>query len=153
MEHCNHDNRSVFRNNLEIARTIIECWKDHIQIPTKLVVHTCIHCTVTQTCCTCRVTSFKYTVLVWTPHTHISAFWKGGLYSQTKDNLQGRIFCIQLYTHIIVFENDCSTHTHAHTHTRTHTRTHTHTHARTHTHAHACVHTHTEYRFMCCSRL
>lgn len=38
IEHCNHDNRSVFRNNLEIAKTLVECWKDHIQIPTKLAL-------------------------------------------------------------------------------------------------------------------
>ena len=37
MEQAHHDNRSVFRNNLEIIKTLVECWKDNLQAPTKLV--------------------------------------------------------------------------------------------------------------------
>ena len=35
MNWSHNDNLSVFRNNLEVVRTLVECWKDHIQIPTK----------------------------------------------------------------------------------------------------------------------
>jgi hypothetical protein len=38
MEQAHCDNRSVFRNNLEIIKTLVECWKDNLQAPTKLVV-------------------------------------------------------------------------------------------------------------------
>ena len=37
MEHAHHDNRSVFRNNLEIIKTLMESWRDKLQAPTKLV--------------------------------------------------------------------------------------------------------------------
>ena len=35
MEHSHHDNRSVFRNNLEIIKTLVECWREKLQGPTK----------------------------------------------------------------------------------------------------------------------
>ena len=35
MEHSHHDNRSVFRNNLEIIKTLVECWRGRLQGPTK----------------------------------------------------------------------------------------------------------------------
>ena len=35
MEQAHCDNRSVFRNNLEIIKTLVECWKDNLQVPTK----------------------------------------------------------------------------------------------------------------------
>ena len=35
MRNAHHSNRGVFRNNLEIVRTIVECWKNCLQVPTK----------------------------------------------------------------------------------------------------------------------
>ena len=35
MQNCHHDNRGVFRNNLEIVKTLIELWRDRLQAPTK----------------------------------------------------------------------------------------------------------------------
>lgn len=33
MKNCFHAKRAVFRHNLEIIRTIVECWKDCLRIP------------------------------------------------------------------------------------------------------------------------
>ena len=42
MDNCHHDNRGVFRNNLEIIKTLVECWKDHLNIPAEWgFVHKC----------------------------------------------------------------------------------------------------------------
>ena len=38
MHNCHHDNRSVFRNNLEIIKTLMELWRDRLQVPTKYIV-------------------------------------------------------------------------------------------------------------------
>ena len=35
MHNCHHDNRSIFRNNLEIIKTMLELWRDRLQAPTK----------------------------------------------------------------------------------------------------------------------
>jgi len=35
MSHCHHDNRQVLRNNLEVLKTVMEVWKDTVQLPTK----------------------------------------------------------------------------------------------------------------------
>ena len=40
MHNCHHDNRSVFRNNLEIIKTMMELWRDRLQVPTKYVYDT-----------------------------------------------------------------------------------------------------------------
>ena len=37
MHNCHHDNRSVFRNNLEIIKTLMELWRDRLTVPTKYV--------------------------------------------------------------------------------------------------------------------
>jgi DNA-dependent protein kinase catalytic subunit len=37
MHNCHHDNRSVFRNNLEIVKTLMELWRDRLTVPTKVV--------------------------------------------------------------------------------------------------------------------
>ena len=51
MQNCHHDNRSVFRNNLEIIKMLIELWRDRLQPPTKCVyiVHTLILLSSTNT--------------------------------------------------------------------------------------------------------
>ena len=35
MDNCHHDNRAVFRNNLEIIKSLVECWKSHFTFPTE----------------------------------------------------------------------------------------------------------------------
>ena len=35
MENCHHTNRSVLKNNLEVIKTLVEVWKDRIDVPTK----------------------------------------------------------------------------------------------------------------------
>ena len=35
MLRSNHTNRAILRNNLEIVRTMVELWKDKIDIPTR----------------------------------------------------------------------------------------------------------------------
>ena len=35
MCHCHHDNCSIFRNNLEIIKMLLELWRDRLQAPTK----------------------------------------------------------------------------------------------------------------------
>jgi DNA-dependent protein kinase catalytic subunit len=37
MQKCHHDNRSVFRNNLEIIKTLLELWREKLQAPTKVI--------------------------------------------------------------------------------------------------------------------
>ncbi|XP_062849596.1 DNA-dependent protein kinase catalytic subunit [Trichomycterus rosablanca] len=37
MKNCFHNKRAVFRHNLEIIRTIVECWKDCLHIPYSLI--------------------------------------------------------------------------------------------------------------------
>uniref|UniRef100_A0A3B1JQ43 DNA-dependent protein kinase catalytic subunit n=1 Tax=Astyanax mexicanus TaxID=7994 RepID=A0A3B1JQ43_ASTMX len=37
MKNCFHSKRAVFRHNLEIIRTIVECWKDCLHIPYNLI--------------------------------------------------------------------------------------------------------------------
>eukprot|EP00731_Ephydatia_muelleri_P028749 Em0020g393a len=37
MEHAHHENRGVFRNNLEVIKSLTECWKDKLQPPTKVI--------------------------------------------------------------------------------------------------------------------
>jgi len=33
--HCHHDNRQVLRNNLEVLKTVVEVWRNTIQVPTR----------------------------------------------------------------------------------------------------------------------
>lgn len=33
MKHSFHSKRAVFRHNLEIIRTLVECWKDCLHVP------------------------------------------------------------------------------------------------------------------------
>lgn len=33
MKHSFHPKRAVFRHNLEIIRTLVECWKDCLHVP------------------------------------------------------------------------------------------------------------------------
>lgn len=33
IKHCGHDRREIFRNNMEVVKTILECWKDVLEIP------------------------------------------------------------------------------------------------------------------------
>ncbi|KAI5104092.1 DNA-dependent protein kinase catalytic subunit [Silurus meridionalis] len=37
MKNCFHSKRAVFRHNLEIIRTVVECWKDCLHIPYNLI--------------------------------------------------------------------------------------------------------------------
>ncbi|XP_069777633.1 DNA-dependent protein kinase catalytic subunit isoform X2 [Narcine bancroftii] len=37
MKNCFHDKRPVFRHNLEIIKTVVECWKDCLSIPYSLI--------------------------------------------------------------------------------------------------------------------
>ncbi|KAK5898290.1 hypothetical protein CgunFtcFv8_015721 [Champsocephalus gunnari] len=37
MKHCFHSKRPVFRHNLEIIRTLVECWKDCLHVPYSLI--------------------------------------------------------------------------------------------------------------------
>jgi DNA-dependent protein kinase catalytic subunit len=37
MKHANHENRSIFRNNLEMIKLLVEHWRDYIQVPTKII--------------------------------------------------------------------------------------------------------------------
>ncbi|CAN9506484.1 unnamed protein product [Ophioblennius macclurei] len=37
MRHCFHSKRPVFRHNLEIIRTLVECWKDSLHVPYSLI--------------------------------------------------------------------------------------------------------------------
>ncbi|XP_064405997.1 DNA-dependent protein kinase catalytic subunit-like isoform X2 [Halichondria panicea] len=37
MQHAYHDTRAVFRNNLEIIKTLVESWRSSLQTPTRLV--------------------------------------------------------------------------------------------------------------------
>lgn len=39
MKNVNHPNRSVLRNNLAIVKTMVECWKECLSIPTEYVLH------------------------------------------------------------------------------------------------------------------
>ena len=35
MENAGHNNWQVFKNNLEVIRTLVECWRNKLDIPTK----------------------------------------------------------------------------------------------------------------------
>ncbi|XP_034718647.1 DNA-dependent protein kinase catalytic subunit [Etheostoma cragini] len=37
MKHCFHSKKAVFRHNLEIIRTLVECWKDCLHVPYSLI--------------------------------------------------------------------------------------------------------------------
>ncbi|TWW70550.1 DNA-dependent protein kinase catalytic subunit [Takifugu flavidus] len=37
MKHSFHSNRAVFRHNLQIIRTLVECWKDCLHVPYRLI--------------------------------------------------------------------------------------------------------------------
>ncbi|CAH2285137.1 DNA-dependent kinase catalytic subunit [Pelobates cultripes] len=37
MKHAFHEKRAVYRHNLEITKTVLECWKDCLHIPYKLI--------------------------------------------------------------------------------------------------------------------
>ena len=41
MQKCHHDNRSIFRNNLEIINTMLELWREKLQAPTKYILPDC----------------------------------------------------------------------------------------------------------------
>lgn len=35
MQNAGHSNRQIFKNNLEIIKTLVECWRNKLDIPTK----------------------------------------------------------------------------------------------------------------------
>ncbi len=35
MENCHHVNRGILRNNLQVIKTLVEVWRDRIEVPTK----------------------------------------------------------------------------------------------------------------------
>lgn len=35
ISNCEHSRRDIFRNNLELIKTILECWKKELEIPYK----------------------------------------------------------------------------------------------------------------------
>ena len=35
MQDAGHANRQIFKNNLEIIKTLVECWRNKLDIPTK----------------------------------------------------------------------------------------------------------------------
>ncbi|XP_022110985.1 DNA-dependent protein kinase catalytic subunit-like isoform X2 [Acanthaster planci] len=37
MHFCHHSNRQVLRNNLEMIKTLVECWKEIISVPTSVI--------------------------------------------------------------------------------------------------------------------
>lgn len=39
MKHSFHSKRAVFRHNLEIIRTVVECWKDCLHVPYRYTSH------------------------------------------------------------------------------------------------------------------
>uniref|UniRef100_A0A3B4GU24 DNA-dependent protein kinase catalytic subunit n=1 Tax=Pundamilia nyererei TaxID=303518 RepID=A0A3B4GU24_9CICH len=39
MKHCFHSKRPVFRHNLEIIRTLVECWKDCLHVPYRYLIY------------------------------------------------------------------------------------------------------------------
>lgn len=40
MKHSFHSKRAVFRHNLEIIRTLVECWKDCLHVPYRQYLNT-----------------------------------------------------------------------------------------------------------------
>uniref|UniRef100_A0A8C9Y6S2 DNA-dependent protein kinase catalytic subunit n=1 Tax=Sander lucioperca TaxID=283035 RepID=A0A8C9Y6S2_SANLU len=39
MKHCFHSKKAVFRHNLEIIRTLVECWKDCLHVPYRYLIY------------------------------------------------------------------------------------------------------------------
>lgn len=37
VKHCHHTNRSVLKNNLQVIKTLLEVWKDRLEIPYRLI--------------------------------------------------------------------------------------------------------------------
>ena len=37
MRRCYHDNRAVLKNNLELLKTMTECWKDFVDVPVEII--------------------------------------------------------------------------------------------------------------------
>lgn len=37
MRRCYHENRAILKNNLELLKTMTECWKDSIQVPAGII--------------------------------------------------------------------------------------------------------------------
>ena len=35
MTNCYHPTRAILKNNLEMIKTLVECWKDRLQVPVK----------------------------------------------------------------------------------------------------------------------
>ena len=35
MQNAGHNNWQVFKNNLEVIKTLVECWRNKLDIPTK----------------------------------------------------------------------------------------------------------------------
>lgn len=35
MQNTSHSSRQIFKNNLEIVKTLVECWRNKLDIPTK----------------------------------------------------------------------------------------------------------------------
>ena len=35
MQNAGHANRQIFKNNLEIIKTLVECWRNKLDVPTK----------------------------------------------------------------------------------------------------------------------
>ena len=35
MRHCHHDDRRVLRNNLEVLKTLLEVWRERIDVDSK----------------------------------------------------------------------------------------------------------------------
>ena len=38
MQNASHSNRQIFKNNLEIIKTLVECWRNKLNIPTKYII-------------------------------------------------------------------------------------------------------------------
>lgn len=39
MQNAGHSNWQIFKNNLEIIKTLVECWRNKLDIPTKYDYH------------------------------------------------------------------------------------------------------------------
>ncbi|XP_072167838.1 DNA-dependent protein kinase catalytic subunit-like [Diadema setosum] len=37
MLHCHHESRAIMKNNLEVIKTLVECWRTVIQVPTRVI--------------------------------------------------------------------------------------------------------------------
>ncbi|XP_072042849.1 DNA-dependent protein kinase catalytic subunit-like [Amphiura filiformis] len=42
MAHCHHETRKILRNNLDMVKTMVECWKPIVEVPSKVIYNSMI---------------------------------------------------------------------------------------------------------------